>query len=110
MGVVGTEGAIVMGTDGAVRKRIGTDGEEEVIDVEAATAVDPNGTLGADDGHGGIRSVEHRNQSIHEHFIRCVEEGTEPLTSAEDGRKTLLTVMALWESTDTGRAVDVKGS
>ena len=106
VGIIGTKGAMVMGGDGSVRKRVGK-GEEEVVDVETATQIDPKGNIGAEDGKGGIQKVAGENESIQQHFFRCIEEGIEPLTSAADGRRTLLTVMALWESAATGKAADV---
>jgi UDP-N-acetylglucosamine 3-dehydrogenase len=107
LGIIGTRGAMVMGSDGKVRKRIGQEGHEEIVDIEAAIAIDPKGNAGAVDAKGTIRTVASRNESIQEHFFRCIEEGVEPLTPAEDGRKTLLTVMALWESAATGKSVPV---
>jgi UDP-N-acetylglucosamine 3-dehydrogenase len=105
LGIIGTEGAIVMGSDGTVRKRIGAEGQEQIVDIEVATAVDPKGNIGAEDGEGTIRNVDQRNETIQQHFFRCVEEGIDPLTLAEDGRKTLQTVLALRESAAKGSAV-----
>ncbi|MCY3020976.1 MAG: Gfo/Idh/MocA family oxidoreductase [Planctomycetota bacterium] len=107
IGIVGTKGMITVGNDGKVRKRIGYDGQEQVIDGESAIAIDPKGNLGKRDASGAIEKVAARAESIQEHFFRCIEEGAEPRTPAADGRKTLLTVMALWESARTGKAVDV---
>ena len=87
--------------------RIGHDGEEQVVDIETVTAVNPHGEVGERDETGNIRKVQVRNESIHQHFFRCIEEKIKPLTSAEDGRQTLLTAMAIWESARTGKSVDV---
>ena len=107
LGIIGTKGAIMMGNDGKVRRRIGHGGREEVVDIEAATAINPQGAIGTRDKKGAIRKVEVRNETIQQHFFRCVEEDIEPLTPATDGRKTLLTIMAIWESSRTGKAVEV---
>lgn len=107
LGIIGTKGALMMGNDGKVRRRIGHGGQEEVVNVEAATAINPQGEVGKRDETGAIRKIEVRNESIQQHFFRCIEEDIEPLTAATDGRKTLLTIMALWESSRTGKAVEV---
>jgi len=106
-GIVGTQGSMFVSPDGRVRRKIGYDAQEEVVDVEAALAVDPTGRVGQEDGSGAIRAVTPKNETIQEHFFRCIEEDIEPLTPASEGRKTLMTVMALWESERTGRAVDL---
>lgn len=107
LGIIGTKGAVMMGRDGKVRKRIGHSGEEEVVNVEAATAINPQGVIGKRDEKGNIQKVQVRSESIQQHFFRCIEEDIEPLTPAADGRQTLLTVMALWESAATGKSVEV---
>jgi predicted dehydrogenase len=42
-GVIGTRGAMMVDRNGTVRKKVGHDGTEEVVDIEAASAVDPTG-------------------------------------------------------------------
>jgi UDP-N-acetylglucosamine 3-dehydrogenase len=108
-GIVGTEGSMFVSPDKKVRRKIGWEGQEETVDVQAALAVDPTGRLGEADGSGGIRAVTSRNESIQEHFFRCIEEDIEPLTPATEGRKTLATIAALWESQRTGMAAEVQG-
>jgi predicted dehydrogenase len=105
-GIVGTKGSMFYGSDGKVRRRLG-DGQEQVVEGESVNAVDPNGTVGKKDEDGKILKVKAESEMIQEHFFRCIEQDIEPLTSAEEGRKTLLTVMALWESSKTGKAVKV---
>ena len=39
-GIIGSNGAIIMGNDGVVRKRIGLDGKEEVVDVDLLVWLD----------------------------------------------------------------------
>jgi len=107
MGIIGTKGSIVLGADGKVRKRVGYSEDEVIVDGEAALAIDPEGNLGKRDESGAIKQVATRSETLHEHFFRCVEEDLEPRSTGEDGRKTLLTVMALWESSRTGKAVEV---
>lgn len=107
IGIIGTKGSIIAGNDGKVRKRIGYDGPEQIIDGESAIAIDPKGNLGKRDASGAIQKVATQAETIQAHFFRCIEEDIEPRTSGEDGRKTLLTVMALWESARTGKAVGV---
>lgn len=104
VGIVGTKGAMIVGRDGKVRKKIG-DGEEQTLDVDSVVSVDPEGNLSraTNGGQGQIN----RQETIQEHFIRCVEEDLEPLTAAKEGRKTLATILALQESARTGQAVDV---
>jgi predicted dehydrogenase len=104
VGIVGTKGAMIVGRDGKVRKKVG-DGEEQILDVDSVVSVDPEGNLAraANGGQGEIN----RQETIQEHFIRCVEEDLEPLTAARDGRKTLATILALQESARSGQAVDV---
>ena len=104
VGVVGSTGAIIVGRDGAVRRKL-AGREEEVLDVEAATDVDPEGNIektpGGDDGSAA------RSETIQQHFFRCLDEGIEPISSAVEARKTLATVLAIQESSRTGQTVAV---
>ena len=109
LGIIGTKGAMMMGHDGKVRKRIGHEAPEEIVNVEAATAINPQGNIGKRDEKGDIQKVQMRQESIQQHFFRCIEEDITPLTAATDGRQTLLTVMALWKSARTGKSVAVAG-
>ncbi|MFH1732253.1 MAG: Gfo/Idh/MocA family oxidoreductase [Planctomycetota bacterium] len=104
LGVIGTKGAMIVGSDNVVRKKL-AGGEQEIVDVEAATDIDPEGRLGKKDEAGEIHAVETRNETIQEHFFRCIREDIEPITPATDGRKTLLTVLALHESARRGASV-----
>jgi predicted dehydrogenase len=79
-------------------------GEEEVLDVQAATGVDPKGNIKT--GAEGTASAA-RSETIQQHFFRCIAEDIEPITSAADARKTLATVLAIQESSRTGQAVVV---
>ena len=104
VGIVGTKGAMIVGRDGKIRKKIG-DGEEQIVDADSVVGVDPEGNL-AQVGKGAQERT-HKQETIQEHFVRCVKEDLEPLTAAKDGRETLATVLALLESARTGQAVEV---
>ena len=106
-GVVGDKGAIIVARDGKVRKKIG-DAAEVLIDTDIAMDIDPSGNLGKKADGGRIEKVALKNESIQEHFFRCIEENIEPVTAAADGLKTLRTVKAMHESAATGKSVDVK--
>ena len=107
VGVVGTEGAMIVGLDGKVRRKIGEDGEEETLDTESAMDVDPAGSLGKKDASGRIQAAREDNETMQEHFFRCIEEDIEPLTPGSEGRKTLATLKALQQSARRGRSVAV---
>ncbi|HUS46827.1 MAG TPA: Gfo/Idh/MocA family oxidoreductase [Phycisphaerae bacterium] len=106
IGVVGTTGAMIVGRDGVVRKKVG-DGPEQTVDVNSAMDIDPSGNLGTRDAGGNIQATGRRAETIHQHFFRCVEEDVEPLTSAAEGRKTLAVIKAAHLSASCGKAVEV---
>lgn len=106
-GIVGTKGAIIVGKDDIIRKKIG-DGEEIVLAEEAITLVNPQGEVGTKDESGKIRRIESPEENIQQHFFRCIREKTTPLTTGADGLKTLATVIALHKSNQTGEAVKVR--
>ncbi len=107
VGLIGTKGGMIVGRDGLVRKKIGDGGEEQMLDVEAGMEIDSTGRSGVKDESGEIRAVERRGESLYEHFVRCIEEDIEPVTSPTEARKTLQTVIAVRESARTGKSVDV---
>ena len=109
VGIIGTKGSMFVGSDGKVRKRIGYEIPEQIVDIEAATAVDPSGNVGKKDAAGRISKVVVRNETIQQHFFRCIEEDIEPRTPGEEGRKTLMTIMAIWKAGKTGKSVEVAG-
>lgn len=47
-----------------------------------------------------------KTQTMYEHFAECIEKGTKPLTSLEEGYKSLQLVRAIYKSLDTGSVVD----
>jgi len=100
VGVVGTKGVIIVGDDGKVHKKL-EGGEEQIVEAETTMAIDPSGKLDED------KTVAKANETIQEHFFRCIEQDIEPTTPATDGRKTLATVCALKESSRTGKSVDL---
>jgi len=106
VGVVGTAGAMIVGRDGKVRKKVG-DADEQIVDIQAAMDVDPSGKVGAKDASGKIKAVGRRGETIQEHFFRCLRDDVEPLTSAIEGRKTLSVIKAAHLSAKRGGCVDV---
>lgn len=106
-GIIGTKGTMMVSGDGKVRKRVGYEGDTQTVDIEAAMAIDPKGNLGKRDESGKIQKITVKNENIQQHFFRAIEEDIVPLTNGADGLKTLKTIMALWESSNTGKAVNV---
>lgn len=104
--MVGTKGAVIVGNDGRVRRKIGS-GDEEIMEAESAMDIDPSGNLGRKDNSGAIRSTVQRNETIQEHFFRCIEEDLEPICSGADGRKTLATIKALQLSAQRETSVNL---
>lgn len=47
-------------------------------------------------------------QSMYAHFAACIENGFQPLTSLEEGYRTLQLVRAIYKSLETGSVVDPK--
>lgn len=45
-----------------------------------------------------------------EHFMACIEEGAESLVNGEEARKTLQTVLSIYESARTGKPVTINHS
>ncbi|HUT24969.1 MAG TPA: Gfo/Idh/MocA family oxidoreductase [Sumerlaeia bacterium] len=109
LGVIGTEGSIVVDRSGTVRKKIG-DKKEQILSTQGAMSVNLAGDLGQKDGDGNIQAVASREETIQEHFVRCLEEGVEPKTNGRDARGVLQTVLAIHESARTGRAVHLNGT
>ncbi|MEW6751027.1 MAG: Gfo/Idh/MocA family oxidoreductase [Candidatus Latescibacterota bacterium] len=105
IGIVGTTGAIIASRDGKVRRRL-EGGEEEELDVAAATAVNLSGDLATSEGQR-IDDLGGQSETIQEHFVRCVAEGREPIASGRDGRRTLAVWKAAMESARTGQSVAV---
>ncbi|MCY2925034.1 MAG: Gfo/Idh/MocA family oxidoreductase [Planctomycetota bacterium] len=106
VGIVGTKGAMIVGRDGVVRKRI--DGhDEEIVNVDSAMDVNLGGKVGQRDGQGAIRAVATRRETIQEHFFRCIEEDIEPLTDASVGRAVLAVMNALQLSVQRGQSVNL---
>jgi len=106
VGLVGTKGAMIVGRDGKIRKKIG-DEEEQIMEAEGAMAVDVEGNVGRETDEGEIETVGQETETIQEYFFRCIREDVEPLTSAVEGRNVLATVLAMQESARCGRSVEV---
>ena len=82
IGIVGSEGSMIVDRDGTIRRKLG-DGAETVVTPEPG-------------------------ETIQEHFVRCVRDGTTPKVTAHDGRTVLQIVLAIQESARTGTAVAVQ--
>ena len=80
MGVLGSEGVIIVERDGTIRQRIG-DAEETVV-----TPV--------------------QGETIQEHFVARVRDGAPPKVTGHDARDVLAMVLAIQESSETGRAIE----
>ena len=48
-----------------------------------------------------------RHQSAYAYFVRCIQTGTRPFISGEEGRKSLAVILAAYESARTGRWVNL---
>lgn len=106
VGLVGTKGAIIVGRDGKIRKKIG-DGEELILEEDSVVDVNPKGELGKKDEKGNIQRIEVPDETIQQHFFRCIRENLVPITPAIEGLKALATVKAIHKSAATGTAVEV---
>jgi UDP-N-acetylglucosamine 3-dehydrogenase len=106
IGVVGTKGAMIVGRDGEVRKKV-AGGEEEIVDIQSAMDVDPAGRTGARDHQGHIQNVANRRETIQQHFLRCIEEDLQPLTDAATGRHVLAVMAAAQLSAQRGASVEL---
>ena len=106
LGIVGTKGSLMVGRDGKLTKML-VGGEETVIEVESAMAVDMSGNVGRRDENGEIRRLAPHDETIQEHFFRCIEEDIQPITDAQIGRDVLELVIAVRRSAELGRSVDL---
>ncbi len=87
-GVVGSEGTLIADAAGLVHKK-SWNGQEEVIDTAALAKAQ-------------------KDETIQEHFIRCIEEDIEPLVTGAQARSVLAVILAAQESGRTGQAVEVR--
>ena len=108
LGVIGSQGSMIVDRSGAVRKKIG-DGKEEIVECASSMSVNPSGDLGAKDEEGHIRALASSEETIQQHFIRCIEQDLEPKTNGPDARAVLETALAIQESARTGKSVDLVG-
>jgi len=104
VGVIGTKGGLAVDRSGAVRKKL-AGSSEELLDIQAGMDVDPEGKLGTKQADGSIKQTSQNGETIQEHFIRCINENIVPAISARQGRDVLEVVLAINESTHTGKAV-----
>jgi predicted dehydrogenase len=106
LGIVGTKGSLSVDASGVLTKKM-VGAEPVVIDVDSAMNIDMSGNLGKRDDAGTIQKADIDNETIHEHFIRCIEEDFVPATDASIGREVLAVVIALRESAASGKAIDL---
>lgn len=105
-GVVGTKGSII--ADGSGKLRMKIDGQEEVLlDGNANMETDVEGNIGKRDDEGKIDSSGVNNESVQEHFFRCLRENLTPLVTAREARAVLEIALAVQESARTGKSVDL---
>ena len=81
IGLVGSEGSMIVSADSTIRKKVG-EGEEETVVAEIG-------------------------ETIQEHFVRCIRDGTTPTVTGRDGREVLAMVLAIQESSRTGEAISL---
>jgi len=109
IGIVGTAGSMSVGRDGVVRKKL-AGCEEVTLSIETAMEVDPSGHVGKKTADGNIAEAPAPDETIQQHFIRCVEEDRPPAVTGRDGRAVLATVLAIRQSAETGKSVDLPDS
>lgn len=79
IGLIGSEGAMIIDADGTIRKQL-SGAEETIVTPEPG-------------------------ESIQAHFVRCIRDGSEPRVSGHDARQVLAAVLAIQESSRTGQAI-----
>ena len=88
IGVTGSNGTVILDRTGTVRQKINGSDEEVVDTAKVDAGAEPNETL-------------------HAHFVRCIEQDIDPLTSGEQARDVLAIILAAQESGRTGVSVDL---
>jgi len=79
VGIVGTKGSMIVDRNNVIRQKI--EGEEEVV-------ITPR-----------------KGETIQSHFIRCASNRRTPKVTGHDGHDALKIVLAIQESSRTGRSV-----
>ena len=87
------EGMDLFGTTGAIHTRA-----DETILIR-------DGSGGSVDQVETVRIDESQFESMWAHFARCISDNVEPETSGLEARRTLETVMAIYESLEAGAPV-----
>jgi predicted dehydrogenase len=87
-GVVGSEGTLISDAAGLVHKKL-WNGEEQVIDTAALAKAQPP-------------------ETIQEHFVRYIEQDSEPLVTGAQARSVLAVILAAQESGRTDQVVPVR--
>jgi predicted dehydrogenase len=81
IGILGTEGSMIVERDGTIRQKIGD--EEE-------TTVKPR-----------------KDETIQKHFVRCASQRKTPKVTGYDGRAALKIVLAIQESSISGHSIGI---
>jgi predicted dehydrogenase len=82
IGIMGTKGSMIVDRSGTIRQRI--DEEEETV------------------------VVPRKGETIQEHFVRCASNRRAPKVTGHDGRAALEIVLAMQESSRTGKSVALR--
>ncbi|NLG27338.1 MAG: Gfo/Idh/MocA family oxidoreductase [Chloroflexi bacterium] len=88
LGITGTQGTVVLDRYNTLRKKL-ADWDCERLPNPMAEKLGPP------------------QESIQEHFVRCLEQDLEPLTTAQQARDVLAIILAAQESGRTGKSVDL---
>ncbi len=88
LGVTGTQGSVVLDLNNVVRKKL--------ADWDCERLPNPHS-----------EKLGPPQESIQEHFVRCLEQDLQPLTTAEQARDVLAIILAAQESGRTGKSVDL---
>jgi len=88
LGVTGTHGTVILDIHNVVRKKLADWSCEQLPEV-------------------GREKLGPPQETIQEHFVRCLEQDLEPLTTAEQARDVLAIILAAQESGRTGKSVDL---
>ena len=107
LGIVGTKGSLLANREGVLKKLLVGQDEETTIDVDSAMAVDMSGNVGQRDDQGHIHRLHAPDETIQQHFFRCIEQDIQPITDAQIGRDVLEVVIAVRRSAELGKSVDL---
>jgi UDP-N-acetyl-2-amino-2-deoxyglucuronate dehydrogenase len=95
--IYGTNGSVIIENDRVKEWKL-ANGYDYVP--QAGEAVAKVGVSSADISH-------HSHMEQMRHFIACIEEGTETLVNGEEARRTLQTILSIYESARTGKPIKI---